>query len=154
SWKVLEDLQNAHPTHVTAIQLMRNYGQHNALMCGFRHTKGKWIVTMDDDLQHPPEELPKLLAAMASGELDLVYGSYDAKKDNPWRNVSSGLVNLFYRLVFHNPVTITSFRIIRRQLLESILSYSLNFTFVDGLLAWNTQRIGQVTVEHLPRAQG
>src|SRR5262249_11998026 len=121
---------------------------------GFRHTKGKWIVTMDDDLQHPPEEIPKLLAAMAAGELDLVYGSYDAKKHNPWRNVSSGLVNLFYRLVFHNPVTITSFRIIRRQLLESILSYSLNFTFVDGLLAWNTQRIGQVTVEHLPRAKG
>jgi undecaprenyl-phosphate 4-deoxy-4-formamido-L-arabinose transferase len=154
SWKVLSELRKAHPARITAIQLMRNYGQHNALMCGFRHAQGHLVVTMDDDLQNPPEEIPKLIEAIQVGDLDLVYGTYDLKKHSSWRNISSGIVNLFYRLVFHNQVTVTSFRIIRRALLESIFSYSLNFTFVDGLLAWNTQRIGQVRVEHLPRAEG
>ena len=61
SWDILQDLKDQNPDRITAIQLMRNFGQHNALMCGFRHTRGKYIVTMDDDLQNPPEELPKLL---------------------------------------------------------------------------------------------
>jgi len=154
SWRALEALRRERPERVVAIQLMRNYGQHNALMCGFRHARGAYVVTMDDDLQNPPEEIPKLLAAMAGGDYDLVYGAYGGKKHSAWRNFSSGVVNAFYRRVFRSAVTVTSFRIIRRRLLESIFSYDLNFTFIDGLLAWNTQRIGQVAVEHLPRADG
>jgi undecaprenyl-phosphate 4-deoxy-4-formamido-L-arabinose transferase len=64
SWDVLQRLQQAHPSRIVAIRLMRNYGQHNALMCGFRHARGEFIVTMDDDLQNPPEEIPKLIDAM------------------------------------------------------------------------------------------
>jgi undecaprenyl-phosphate 4-deoxy-4-formamido-L-arabinose transferase len=151
SWRVLSGLQADHADRVVAIQLMRNFGQHNALMCGFRHARGDHIVTMDDDLQNPPEEIPKLLAAIRAGGFDLVYGAYGEKKHSRWRNAGSSLVNAFYRLTFRNDVTITSFRIIRRQLLECIFSYNLNFTFIDGLLAWNTQRIGSVPVEHHPR---
>jgi len=154
SWRVLADIQRRHPDLVRAIQLMRNYGQHNALMCGFRHARGEYVLTMDDDLQNPPQEIPKLIAAIKQQDLDLVYGSYGEKKHTPWRNLSSWVVNTFYRTVFRSSVTVTSFRIIRRPLLESIFSYTLNFTFVDGLLAWNTQRIGEVAVEHRPRAQG
>jgi undecaprenyl-phosphate 4-deoxy-4-formamido-L-arabinose transferase len=154
SWQVLRGIRERHPDRVVAVQLMRNYGQHNALMCGFRHTRGEYVVTMDDDLQNPPEEIPKLIDAITANDLDLVYGSYGAKKHSPWRNLSSWVVNTFYRRVFRSTVTVTSFRIIRRCLLESIFSYTLNFTFVDGLLAWNTQRMGEVPVEHLPRAQG
>jgi undecaprenyl-phosphate 4-deoxy-4-formamido-L-arabinose transferase len=133
---------------------MRNYGQHNALMCGFHHTHGRIIITMDDDLQNPPEELPKLLEAIETQSLDLVYGSYDVKQHNGWRNLGSVIVNMFYRITFDNTFTVTSYRAIRRELLESILPYNLNFTFVDGLLAWNTQRIGKVQVEHHSRAVG
>jgi undecaprenyl-phosphate 4-deoxy-4-formamido-L-arabinose transferase len=154
SWQVLQAVRERHPDRIVAVQLMRNYGQHNALMCGFRHTRGEYVVTMDDDLQNPPEEIPKLIEAITANDLDLVYGSYGDKKHNPWRNLSSWVVNAFYRRVFRSSVTVTSFRIIRRCLLESIFSYTLNFTFVDGLLAWNTQRMGEVPVEHLPRAQG
>jgi undecaprenyl-phosphate 4-deoxy-4-formamido-L-arabinose transferase len=154
SWQVLQQLQEAYPDRVVAIKLMRNYGQHNALMCAFRASRGQFVVTMDDDLQTPPEEIPMLLKAICEKDLDLVYGSYAAKKHHLFRNLGSRLVNGFYRMVFRMPVTITSFRIIRRVLLESIFSYSLNFTFVDGLLAWNTQRVGEVTVEHHPRAKG
>ncbi len=152
SWRVLRDLQAEQPDRIVAVQLMRNFGQHNALMCGFRHAQGAFIVTMDDDLQNPPEEIPKLLAAIRAGESDVVYGTYGAKKHSGWRNAGSNLVNAFYRLTFRTDVTITSFRIIRRELLECIFTYDLNFTFIDGLLAWNTQRIGEVPVEHHPRA--
>jgi polyisoprenyl-phosphate glycosyltransferase len=154
SWNVLCDLQAEDHDRIIVIQLMRNYGQHNALMCGFRHARGEYIITIDDDLQNPPEEIPKLLDAIRAGQYDLVYGVYSSKKHSLWRNAGSALVNAFYRVVFQNAVTISSFRAIHRPLVESIFPYDLNFTFVDGLLAWNTQRIGQVEVEHHPRAAG
>jgi polyisoprenyl-phosphate glycosyltransferase len=154
SWRVLTELQREHPQEVVAVQLMRNYGQHNALMCGFRHCRGRYVITMDDDGQTPPEEIPRLLQKIQTEDWDLVYGSYGQKKHQAWRNLGSRLVNAFYRRVFKTSVALTSFRAIRRELVDSILSYSLNFTFVDGLLAWNTQRIGQVPVEHAPRLHG
>ncbi len=80
SWDVLSELWTRYPSHVMAIQLMRNYGQHNALMCGFRQARGQYIVTMDDDLQNPPEEIPKLLSAIRRSGVDLVYGVYTQKK--------------------------------------------------------------------------
>lgn len=154
SWSIIESLRRQYGSRLVAVQLMRNFGQHNALMCGLRHARGEVIVTLDDDLQNPPEELPKLVAAIEAQQLDLVYGLPNSKSHRAWRNAGSTLVNTFYRLVFRTPVTLTSFRAMRRQLAESILSYNLNFTFIDGLLAWNTTRIGQVSVEHHPRAEG
>jgi undecaprenyl-phosphate 4-deoxy-4-formamido-L-arabinose transferase len=154
SWSVLEKLQEEYPNLLRPIQLMRNYGQHNALMCGFRHARGEFVVTMDDDLQNPPEEIPKLLAAIQERDLDLVYGCYQTKRHVRWRNVGSTIVNAFFRLVFRVPIRVTSFRVMRRSLVESISRYDLNFTFVDGLLAWNTQRIGSVPVAHHPRRRG
>ena len=154
SWSILGELQTAHPERIVTIGLMRNYGQHNALMCGFRHARGDVVVTMDDDLQNPPEEVPKLLEALAAGGFDLVYGRYASKKHTAWRNAGSSLVGGFYRMVFGNRVRVSSFRAIRRSLLRTIFCYDLNFTFVDGLLAWNTDRIGEVEVEHRPRSTG
>ena len=154
SWEILCELQIEHPECIVPIQLMRNYGQHNALMCGFRHTQGQIIVTLDDDLQNPPEAIPKLLEAIQTRNLDLVYGAPQVKQHDAWRNFGSALVQAFYRFVFNNTVTISAFRVIRRELLDSILPYTLNFTLIDGLLAWNTKRIGQVLVEHHPRRRG
>jgi undecaprenyl-phosphate 4-deoxy-4-formamido-L-arabinose transferase len=154
AWQVLADLQARHPDRIVAVQLMRNFGQHNALMCGFRHVRGEAVVTMDDDLQNPPEEIPKLLSALKATGLDLIYGVCADRQHRRWRNLGSALTNIYYRLVFKTTVTVSSFRIIRRQLLESIFPYSLNFTFVDGLCAWNTQRVGEVPVAHHPRADG
>jgi polyisoprenyl-phosphate glycosyltransferase len=154
SWRVLEGLQRHDPGHVIAVQLMRNFGQHNALMCGFHLARGEYVITMDDDLQHPPEELPKLLGAIDGSDLDLVYGTFDHKRHCAARNIASWVVNRFYRLVFGSPISVTSLRILRRELLETILPYSLNFTFVDGLLAWNTRRVGAVPVTHQARAMG
>ncbi len=154
SWDVLSQLWATYPAHVRAVQLMRNYGQHNALMCGFRQALGQYIVTMDDDLQNPPEEIPKLLSVIRKRNADLVYGIYKKKKHAVWRNLGSAVVRKFYKMVLKVPVEPTSFRIIKRQLVKSILSYNKNFTYVDGLLAWNTRRIDTIFVEHHARSSG
>ena len=154
TWQAIEQARGAHGDHVVAVQLMRNYGQHNALMCGLRIARGRVVVTMDDDLQNPPEEIPKLLARLEEGGFDLVYGSTEARQHAGWRNFGAALVWSFYRRVFDGRVTPTTYRAMRYELARSVLFYDLNFTYLDGLLAWCTTRIGEVTVEHHARAVG
>jgi glycosyltransferase involved in cell wall biosynthesis len=154
SWPALERIQASRVETVTAVQLMRNFGQHNALMCGFRHCRGAFVITMDDDLQNPPEEIPKLLNAIDAQRLDLVYGVESEKNHENWRNLGSAVTRYFYRSVFKSQVSPTSFRAMRRELVDSVLTYDLNYTYVDGLLAWNTQRVGAVDVSHHARTSG
>lgn len=154
SWAVMQSLQNTYDENLVTVQLMRNYGQHNTLMCGLALAKGEFVVTMDDDLQNPPEEIPKMLDHIRTVELDLVYGCPDTRNHAAWRNLGSHIVWQFYRTVFRNPVTPTPFRIMRHQLVRSVLFYDLNFTYLDGLLAWCTSRIGAVEVKHHTRPQG
>lgn len=154
SWSVMQSLREIHGEHLVAVQLMRNYGQHNTLMCGLGLTRGRHVITMDDDLQNPPEEIPKMLDHIQREDLDLVYGCPDSRSHAAWRNLGAGLVWHFYRTVFRNPITPTPFRIMHHQLAHSVRFYDLNFTYLDGLLAWCTSRIGAVTVEHHARAQG
>ena len=154
SWAVIQSLRVNYGDHLVAVQLMRNYGQHNTLMCGLGVARGEYVVTMDDDLQNPPEEIPKLLAYIKQHALDLVYGCPSKRNHAAWRNLGSTIVWHFYRTVFRNPVTPTPFRIMRHQLAHSVMFYDLNFTYLDGLLAWCTSRIAGVEVEHHARAQG
>jgi undecaprenyl-phosphate 4-deoxy-4-formamido-L-arabinose transferase len=154
AWQELESLHAQHGDRLTAIQLTRNFGQHNAIMCGFHQARGRYVVTMDDDLQHPPEAIPKLLAEIERTGLDVVYGRYDKKKHRAWRNLGSRMINLAYHKVFGIAGEFTAFRIIRREIVEAALGYELNFTFIDGLLAWNTRRIGGLVVEHVERQHG
>ena len=154
SWAAIEAVRDRYAKNLVAVQLMRNFGQHNALMCGLGVARGDYIVTMDDDLQNPPEEIGKLLQRIRQGDLDLVYGVASSRGHAAWRNLGAAVIWNFYRTVFGNPITPTPFRIMRAQLSRSILSYNLNFTYLDGLLAWCTKRIGAVEVEHHARAQG
>ena len=154
SWAAIQNLRVNYSDHLVAIQLMRNYGQHNALMCGLGVARGEFVVTMDDDLQNPPEEIPKLLAHIKQHGLDLVYGCPSKRNHAAWRNLGSTIVWHFYRTVFRNPVTPTPFRIMRQQMAQSVMFYDLNFTYLDGLLAWCTSRIAGIEVEHIARAQG
>ena len=154
SWQVLAKLQTARPDRIVAIQLMRNFGQHNALMCGLRHAQGELVVTMDDDLQHPPEEIPRLLEAIETTRNDLVYGVPKRRRHRFWRNGGAAIIGVFYRMAFQSNVHPSPFRIMRKEVVDAILAYALNYTYIDGLLAWNTQRIGQVTVRHEIRANG
>lgn len=153
AWSVIETLVRDRPQTV-GIQLTRNYGQHNATMSGFAHATGDVVITMDDDLQHDPGSIPVLLDALESTNSDVVYGIFDSKKHSAGRNMGSMIVNMFFRQTFRLPITVTSFRAIRLEVVRAILRYDLNFTFIDGLLAWNTRRIKTVTVPHHPRIEG
>ena len=152
SWSKLEALRDK-DERVKIIQLMRNFGQHNALMCGFHHVEGEYIITMDDDLQNPPEEIPKLITKVKEG-FDLVYGEYVSKKHSFIRNMGSSFIQLIYKRVFKISNNFTTFRIMRKELLAHLLRYKRNYVFVDGLLVLHTANIGFVPVIHEERKQG
>ena len=154
SWEVLGDLKRELGDVLVCVQLMRNYGQHNALMCGFRHARGRVIVTIDDDLQNPPEEIPKLIRRMEQGEVDVVYGIPGERRDPAWRRLGSNLIQAFVQKALGLSGPMSAFRAIRRPVVDAILLYGLNYTCVDGLLAWNTDRIQYVTVAHCARTTG
>lgn len=153
AWTVISELATAH-SEVRGIRLMRNFGQHNALMCGLKHAKGAILVTIDDDLQQEPESIPLLIDRIHETDADLVYGRYQHKRHSRGRNLGSWIVSRFYRLVFSSPVAPTSFRAFRHELGSAIQRYDLNFTYLDGLLAWNTQRVDAVQVPHHKRMEG
>lgn len=152
SWHVLESLLQQYE-NIQLVQLSRNYGQHNALMCGFSFCRGNIVITMDDDLQNPPEEIPKLINALTE-EFDVIYGVPEKRNHQFFRNIGSYLIRAFYKKVFRVDVDLTSFRIIRKAVVEGVLRYNKNFTFIDGLLAWHTSRIGEVQVRHDVRKEG
>jgi polyisoprenyl-phosphate glycosyltransferase len=154
AWEIIEALHAESPERIVGIDLTRNFGQHNALMCGFREARGRYVLTMDDDLQHLPEEIPKLISTLEREELDVVYGRYLEKRHKRWRNAGSSALNAVYKRVFAIKQEFTSLRLIRREIVDAALAYDLNFTFIDGLLAWNTRRIGGVDVAHAARSVG
>lgn len=152
SWDVLQELHRV-DSRVKAIQLARNFGQHNALMCAFHQSKGDYVVTIDDDLQIAPEDIEKLYQKIQQ-DFDVVYGVYAKKQHSAIRNWGSLLIQWVFKKVFRASIGLTSFRIVRRQVIQEILSYDMNFTFVDGFLAWYTNRIASVEVSHQERKTG
>ena len=148
SWDVICQLVQEYDW-LTGINLMRNYGQHNALLCGIRAAKHEVIVTMDDDLQNPPEEIPKLLYKLAEGH-DVVYGTPQKQQHGLWRNTASR-VN---RLVLHSAMgaetarNVSAFRAFRTHVRAAFANYQSPFVSIDVLLTWGTTHFAAVTVHH------
>ncbi|NOT63039.1 MAG: glycosyltransferase family 2 protein [Acidobacteria bacterium] len=154
SWSVIGDLAEHYPW-IHGINLMRNYGQHNALLCGIRQAKNEIIITMDDDLQHPPEEIPKLLSELDKG-FDVVYGTPQKEQHGFWRDTASQSTKLVLQSAMGADVarSITSFRAFRSSLREAFASYSGSYVFLDALLTWGTTRFSALPVRHDPRESG
>jgi undecaprenyl-phosphate 4-deoxy-4-formamido-L-arabinose transferase len=152
SWQKLKYLRSK-DSRIKIIQLMDNFGQHNALMCGFRFVSGDYIITLDDDLQNPPEEIPKLINKINEG-YDVVYGIYISKKHSGYRNLGSSFIQFVYKKTFNVHNNLTAFRIIRRQLINNIIKYEKSYVFIDGLLAWNTKNIAFISTVHHERSVG
>jgi undecaprenyl-phosphate 4-deoxy-4-formamido-L-arabinose transferase len=154
SWPKLLELARQH-AFVRPMRLMRNFGQHNALLCGIRAARGNLIVTMDDDLQNPPEEIPKLLAALEGG-YDVVYGVRARESHGLARNLASVIT----KLVLQNAMgaetarKVTAFRAFRAELRQGFAGYSARYVSIDVLLTWSTTRFGTVVVAHEPRRSG
>ncbi len=151
SWKVLQQMKKEYPELITAIKLHRNYGQHNATICGFSFARGEFIITIDDDLQHPPEEIPKLIEKQREDDADIVYGVFTRKQHSRVRNIGSQSVRRTSRLLLEGTGKGSSFRLIKKDIISKLLEHTIHFVFIDQLLLWHTNDIDFVKVEHHKR---
>ena len=154
SWEVISELSSRSPA-VRGLNLMRNYGQHNALLCGIRAAKYEVIVTMDDDLQHSPEEIPRLLARLEEG-FDVVYGTPENEQNGLMRAMASRITRLALRSAIGAEVAknVSAFRVFRTQLRDAFAGYQTPFVSIDVLLTWATTCFGSVVVPFEPRRSG
>jgi undecaprenyl-phosphate 4-deoxy-4-formamido-L-arabinose transferase len=154
SWDVISDLAQQY-SWIHPINLMRNYGQHNALLCGIRAARYDVIVTMDDDLQHPPEEIPKLLEVLAAG-YDVVYGTPEEEQHGLGRDFASWVTKIALQNVMGAEIArqVCAFRAFRAQVAKAFAHYEGSFVSIDVLLTWGTNRFATTPVNHNPRQQG
>lgn len=154
SWRIIGELAERYPW-VVGVTLMRNYGQHNATLCGTRHARYDVTVTMDDDLQHPPSEIPKILNKLAEGH-DLVYGVPRRRTQSLYRYLLSWLVRFAIAVASRQRAVrdLSAFRAFRTSLRNAFSDYRSPQVFIDILLAWGTTRIETTTVTHNPRNVG
>jgi glycosyltransferase involved in cell wall biosynthesis len=141
---------------ITFLSLSRNFGEHNAVLAGLRASRGYYVVTMDDDLQNPPSEVLKLLAAAESERHDVVYAIYERKEHAWWRNLGSRLTNLIADYVVEKPrkLYLSSFRCMTRLVADEVARSRNPYPYIDGLIFQITQNAGVVRVRHVEREQG
>jgi undecaprenyl-phosphate 4-deoxy-4-formamido-L-arabinose transferase len=154
SWNVIGQLSLADP-RVRGIDLARNQGQHNALLCGFRAARFDVIVTLDDDLQHRPEEIVRLLEKLEDG-YDVVYGARKAEGHGLLRNVASRITKIALQTAMgaETAETLSPFRALRTSVRNAFASYHGPYVNIDVLLTWGTSRFGAVPVTHAQREKG
>ena len=154
SWKVIREMAERH-NWITGINLMHNYGQHNALLCGIRAAMHEVIVTLDDDLQHPPESIPALLNRLAAG-YDVVYGTPQKEQHGCLRNLASRITKLALQSAMgaETARNVSAFRAFRTKVRDTFSDYTGPFVSIDVLLAWGMKRFSAVSVPHEPRREG
>jgi glycosyltransferase involved in cell wall biosynthesis len=154
SWDVLCEAAQHH-AHLKIVNLLRNYGQHNANLCGFRRATGDYVVTMDDDLQNPPEEIIHLIRQAMTGS-DVVFGKFRQKQAASTRNLGSKVIGLINRRVFGQPpdLVVSNFRILRRDVVNRICASRSAYPYITGQALLYSSRRANVEVEHAPRAAG
>lgn len=156
TWHELVKIQKT-DSRVTAVQLARNFGQHKALLCGFQIAKGDYFVTMDDDFQHPPTEVPKLIGRiLQDDEVDVVIGDYQVKKHSFVRNLASKIINVITSSIFDKDpnLKLTSFRVFRRLIADELLTYNTVRPRIGNMILQTSNRIVNVKVRHDERKHG
>ena len=154
SWEVIKDLARKNK-NVISINLLKNYGQHTAVFCGFGYAKGNYIITMDDDLQNPPEEIAKLIEKIKEG-YDAVIGAQENKQDKIYKNIGSFFVRYLNTIIFNKPksLKLSSFRIITRAVADEIRVLKTVYPYISGMLLSLTGNISNVMVRHDIRKYG
>jgi glycosyltransferase involved in cell wall biosynthesis len=154
SWDVIRKLA-AENTWVRGINLMRNCGQHNALLCGIRAARFDVIVTMDDDLQNPPEEIPGLLAKLAEG-FDVVYGTPRQETHGLLRDLASRITKITLQKAMGSKTArnVSAFRAFRANLRDAFAHYRASYVSIDVLLTWASTRFSSIQVRNDPRTIG
>ena len=153
AWPTIERLSREH-AEVTGVRLTRNFGQHAATVCGIGVARGEWVVTMDDDLEHPPEQLPALLAE-ADVDHPLVYAVFERRTHSLFRNLSSELMRAIFKRAFPElNQDYSSFRVMHRSLAQRLNEFGLHRPYIDGYLSWMTSSVATVPVQHESRRHG
>lgn len=154
SWEVIKSIKEKYPNNVVAIKLSKNFGQHNASLCGIEHSSGALVITIDDDLQTPPEEISKLIERQEMQKSDLVYGIFKNKKHSWIRNLGSYVIKKSAKLLSKYPGQGSSFRIFTHELAANVKNHKQHFLFLDELFMWYTSNIDFVEVTHQKRKEG
>ncbi len=154
SWQIMKVLKNNYK-NLKIIQLMRNFGQHNAIICGLHYVSGKYVITMDDDLQNPPEEIEKLIEKIKEG-YDAVIGAQEKKQDKIYKNIGSYFIRYLNRKIFNKPksLKLSSFRIMTRAVADEIRVLKTTYPYISGMLLSLTKNIANVVVLHDKRKYG
>lgn len=154
SWQVLREKAAENP-RVKAFDLLHNYGQHTALFCGLNRSKGDYVITMDDDLQNPPEEIIHLVTKAQEGH-DLVFGRFRQKQHAGYRRLGTRLINTMNQHIFDKPkdLTLSNFRIIRRDVVDRMCAYKTSYPYIPGLALMFSNNPANTWVEHHSRPVG
>lgn len=152
----IEQISAQDPTHVKGIELARNFGQHAALMAGYRLATGDVVISLDDDGQAPIESVFDLVDALERDGLDVVYGAYEEKKHNAFRNIGSRINDWMACWLLDKPrnLKVTSYFAARRFVIEELLRYGHAFPYVIGLVLRTTSSVGNLFVKHRDRLDG
>lgn len=154
SWEKLKELASSDP-HVKAILFRKNYGYDNAVMAGLRLAKGNFVVVMDDDLQHEPEDMPNLLIEIKKG-FDVVYVNFKKKEYSIFKNLASWLNGKIAQLIINKPkkLYLSAFKILHKEIVSEIIKYDGPFPYIDGLIFQVTSSIHQIMGIHHERLSG
>lgn len=155
SWEVINKLKVQYPKIIRGIHLSRNFGQHNAIICGIESAKGDFIITMDEDLQHLPSDIPKLIEKQKENDFDVVYGKYDELQHSGFRNLTSIAMKKLLKISLPDlHPDYTAFRIIKNNIAKELTLMHNSYTFLDGYISWITTDIGVTKVNHNERVAG
>ena len=152
---VCQQLEERYVT-VQFVSLRRNFGEFNAVLCGLNHAIGNYIIIIDDDFQNPPESILTLVETAEIGHYDVVYSQYAEKQHHWFRNLGSWLVNTLTTYSIGKPreLYLSSFKLIRREVVDEIIRYRGPYPYIDGLIFRVTRNVGSVEVPHNMRAEG
>jgi undecaprenyl-phosphate 4-deoxy-4-formamido-L-arabinose transferase len=141
---------------MTYVEHARNFGEHNAVLTGWRHASGAYVVNLDDDGQQPPTEAVRLWEEARAGRLDVVYGHYVTKRHSLWRNLGSWFTNRITDWVLDKPkgFYLSSFRCVSAFATREAARHEGPYPYIDGLLLQITQRVGSIEVQHVARRAG
>jgi len=154
SWDIAKKLSQNSP-NITAIDFIKNYGQHTAVFCGIEYAKGEYVVTMDDDMQNPPSEIVKLYKKIKEG-YDLVFAVFEEKKHANYRKVGSKVIDVLNCKIFFKPknIVLSNFRIFSFELAQRVKKYKTFQPYIPGLLLMHAGNIANVLTKHDKRETG
>ncbi|MFT5780250.1 MAG: undecaprenyl-phosphate 4-deoxy-4-formamido-L-arabinose transferase [Crocinitomicaceae bacterium] len=153
SWKELLRLKAEFPEAITIIRLSRNFGQNGATLCGIDQANGRKIITIDDDLQTPPEEIRKLILFQEESDADVVYGKYPESKTSWIRKVGGNMMKRLFRKNDGGSIG-SSFRLIDNHIVQRLRFHAQDHLFINQVISWYTLNAQFVEIEHAPRTDG